>query len=92
MSEGWRRTGGTSCSNERPGTVNMKVMRMDVDIMYEAKMGHNSVNANNLEPGMFFGGTYEDEMELGIVCGWTCEGDNGMFLGWTYEGETWDWV
>ncbi len=62
-------------------------MKMDVDIMYEAKMGHDSVNANNLEPGMFFGGTYEGEMELGIVCGWTCEGDNGMFLGWTYEGE-----
>ena len=27
-------------------------------------------------------------MELGIVCGWTCEGDTGMFLGWAYEGET----
>ena len=68
MSEGWRRTGGTSCSNERPGTVNMKVMRMDVDIMYEAKMDHDFVNVsvtartNNLELGMFFGGTYEGEI------------------------------
>ena len=37
---------------------------MDVDIMYEAKMGHDSVNVsanNNLEPGMLLGGTYEDE-------------------------------
>ena len=51
-----------------PGTVNMKVMRMDVDIMYEAKMGHNSVNVsanNNLEPGMLLGGTYEDENGTG---------------------------
>ena len=47
--------------------MNMKVMRMDVDIMYEAKMGHDSVNvsANNLEPGMFLGGTYEDENGTG---------------------------
>ena len=38
---------------------------MDVDIMYEAKMDHDFVNVtartNNLELGMFFGGTYEDE-------------------------------
>ena len=64
MAEGWRKTGGTSCSNERPGTVNMKVMKMDVDIMYEAKMDHEFVNVgvnNNLEPGMLLGGTYEDE-------------------------------
>ena len=53
--------------------MNMKVMRMDVDIMYEAKMGHDSVNVsanNNLEPGMFFGWTYEGE-KMGL----------GMFLG-----------
>ena len=29
-----------------PGTVNMKVMRMDVDIMYEAKMDHDFVNVS----------------------------------------------
>ena len=40
---------------------------MDVDIMYEAKMDHDFVNVsmtartNNLELGMFFGGTYEGE-------------------------------
>ena len=50
-----------------PGTVNMKVMRMDVDIMYEAKMNHEFVNVsvaartNNLELGTFFGWTYEGE-------------------------------
>ena len=48
--------------------MNMKVMRMDVDIMYEAKMGHEFVNVgvnNNLEPGMLLGGTYEDENGTG---------------------------
>ena len=76
---------GTSCSNERPGTVNMKVMRMDVDIMYEVKMDHDFVKVsvvartNNLELGTFFGWTYEGEkMELGIVCGWAYEGDTGI--------------
>ena len=45
----------------------MKVMRMDVDIMYEAKMDHEFVNVsvaartNNLELGTFFGWTYEGE-------------------------------
>ena len=29
-----------------PGTVNMKVMRMDVDIMYEAKMDHDFVKVS----------------------------------------------
>ena len=44
--------------------MNMKVMKMDVDIMYEPKMDHEFVNVgvnNNLDPGMFLGGTYEDE-------------------------------
>ena len=42
----------------------MKVMRMDVDIMYEAKMDHDFVKVartNNLELGTFFGWTYEGE-------------------------------
>ena len=47
--------------------MNMKVMRMDVDIMYEAKMDHDFVKVsvvartNNLELGTFFGWTYEGE-------------------------------
>ena len=63
--------------------MNMKVMKVDVDIMYEAKVDHEFVKVgmnNNLEPGMLLGGTYEDEMDMGIVCGWTYEGDTGYVL------------
>ena len=44
--------------------MNMKVMKVDVDIMYEAKVDHEFVKVgvnNSLDPGILLGGTYEDE-------------------------------
>ena len=67
MAEGGEKQGEHPVAMNGPGTVNMKVMRMDVDIMYEAKMDHEFVNVsvaartNNLELGTFFGWTYEGE-------------------------------
>ena len=66
--EGWRQTGGTSCSVEWPGTVDMKVMKVGLGITYGVKMNCGLVSAgvtartnrkhNNVELGITFGWTH----------------------------------
>ena len=48
---------GNIPSWQRPGTMNVKVMKMDVDIRYEVKMDRERDSANK-------------QLELGIVFGW----------------------
>ena len=58
---------GNIPSWQRPGTMNVKVMKMDVDIRYEVKMDRERDSANKqLGLGIVFGWVYEDETWSGV--------------------------